>query len=349
MNLNTFFALVAEATTAEELVQLFLCEGARHLNTDIAVFFKFVETKRTLVAVESLGIDRKILDGIGLDLQAVEPGFYSEQLLEPRQLKSLQEFAAHGLNCEDALAWPLADQQRPRGVFLFGIRQAKSRSGRESTIEEEFQMSQANRFLNQRLRILSLEEQVRRMSVYDTQSEALNVTSFRKKLEEEISRARRIRKPVSVVLVAIDRFHDLTLEVPNETLQQFMKIVRGTLQKASRINDFVGRFAPDMFAICLPHTSQSGALLVAERIQRIFAKANLQPLFGRAADIVVTLAVSEYPNCSYDAEHIMRTAERALFETKRQGASQIGVAIAPDSFVPDFLVRDAEDISPAAR
>ncbi len=352
MNLDDFFSTANRATSQDELIQLFLCEGVRKLRTDLAVYFKYVESKRSLIAESAIGLEANYIDGVGLDLQALEPGFYSDQLLEPWRLSSLQNFVNEGLCRKDALILPLLNGNLPQGVFVFATNDNQNLAGHENQDSygtAAYEMQLAQKFANQRCHVLSLQEKLARTSIYDLDCEALNAGYFRQKLEQEVSRARRIKKPVSLVFISVDRFYDLTLEVPPETVRHFVKSIAEILHKLTRTNDLVGRIARDLFVVCLPHTSQSGAMIVAERMRRIFVTSKFKAILGSVGKVSVQVSVSEYPSLSDGAEELLRSAERALIEVKKQGADHVGVANTPPRFTPDFLVNNERNTPPVAR
>ncbi len=105
------------------------------------------------------------------------------------------------------------------------------------------------------------------------------------RLAEEVSRIRRYRYPLALMLIAF--------EVPNsrlavESLVQLAQI----LKRHTRASDLLARYSEDTLALLLPCTNEHGALRLAERIRHLAAA--LSPVWAQTLSIGVTSAPGGY-------------------------------------------------------
>jgi diguanylate cyclase (GGDEF)-like protein len=79
---------------------------------------------------------------------------------------------------------------------------------------------------------------------------------------EEISRARRYRYPVSLVVVAFPSTEQRLIE---ERVRQLADLLERHVREA----DILARYGYDSLALLLPHTDEAGVRCVGERIQQL--------------------------------------------------------------------------------
>src|SRR5690606_36719761 len=91
--------------------------------------------------------------------------------------------------------------------------------------------------------------------------------SFYKRLNYEHRRARRYKRDLSLLLVAIDRLEEITatygLQFENTVVLSAGRILLGSIRDV----DIAGRCRDDTFGVILPETPASGAEVAAERIR----------------------------------------------------------------------------------
>ena len=102
----------------------------------------------------------------------------------------------------------------------------------------------------------------------------LEKPAFELRLEEEIYRAVRYGLSSSLVLARI------TVSSPDAAKAAVPKLLNAFAQKHLRLSDIPGQLSRVEFAICLPHTQEEGASIVAGRLEE--ALASFSPLVGQA-------------------------------------------------------------------
>jgi len=136
-------------------------------------------------------------------------------------------------------------------------------------------------------------------------------------VELEVSRARRIEKPVSLLYVHIDKFEKLTQNRDTNDIDKLVKMVALLLKKSSRMNDFLFRVDRGDFVAVLPHTDRQGAAIKAEILRK---------LVEGSRQVTVSVGVSEYPAICRDADQLISAADEAMYDVAEEGGNQVCVA-----------------------
>jgi len=166
------------------------------------------------------------------------------------------------------------------------------------------------------LRERRLRAELTARSQHDSVSGLLNQRSLKQRLEEEVARARRQERHLSVLVLDIDRFKDYNdryghLE-GDGVLAAMGKILAASIRKNV---DTAYRFGGDEFAVLLVETDLSQASCAAERIRRTFA--DWSPGGCTVSLGLATLTGSE------SAQDLLGRADRAMFMAKRAGGDRV--------------------------
>ncbi|MGB9723494.1 MAG: diguanylate cyclase domain-containing protein [Chloroflexia bacterium] len=105
------------------------------------------------------------------------------------------------------------------------------------------------------------------------------------RLAEEVSRTRRYRYPLSLMLISFG--------LPNSRLavEHLLQLAQ-VLKRHTRASDFLARYSEDTLALLLPCTDERGALQLAERIRQLVAA--FSPASAQSMGIGVTSAPGGY-------------------------------------------------------
>jgi diguanylate cyclase (GGDEF)-like protein len=151
---------------------------------------------------------------------------------------------------------------------------------------------------------------------------------------------------LSIFLFDIDNFkhyNDANGHLAGDKLlQELARLV----QENIREDDIFGRFGGEEFLLILPRTNLAQGLAAAGKIRSVIASykfpfSERQPL----GMISVSGGVAEYPYDGMDAVSLLKAADQALYEGKRQGRNRILAASGPENVAP----REAAAPAPAAR
>jgi diguanylate cyclase (GGDEF)-like protein len=162
-----------------------------------------------------------------------------------------------------------------------------------------------------------------RLATMDALTGAYNRRTFHEAAERELSRARRAGTPLSMILVDIDHFRAVNEKyghaVGDEVIARFAGIVRGALRK----EDMLVRFGGEEFLVLLPDVAGPGAVVVAGRIRRAVAAAEIEASgqrFALTASLGVAARLDEGPE---SVDGLLARAGSALALAKQRGRNRV--------------------------
>jgi diguanylate cyclase (GGDEF)-like protein/PAS domain S-box-containing protein len=171
-------------------------------------------------------------------------------------------------------------------------------------------------------RIQELEKEVRT----DPLTHVANRSHFLSLAAQEFARSRRYGHPLSLWMIDVDHF-----KAVNDThghhagdiaLQSLSTMSRQTL----RDWDVMGRMGGEEFAVLLPDTDATQALLVAERLRQKVASAEVGLDQGASAHLTVSIGVATIRDEDRSVETLIDRADQALLDAKRTGRDKVCVA-----------------------
>jgi diguanylate cyclase (GGDEF)-like protein len=178
-----------------------------------------------------------------------------------------------------------------------------------------------------------------------------NHRSIQERLREEIARARRYRKPLSIVFADLDHFKEYndTLGHPkgDEALRLVARVLSGTMigpgQSPPRESDIVARYGGEEFLLLLPETSCEGGHIRAERLREAIASTRFPGAEEtKAGRLTMSFGVASFPDDARSPDELIVAADRALYAAKRQGRDRVCTA---SEVALDRDARDARDSS----
>jgi diguanylate cyclase (GGDEF)-like protein len=159
-----------------------------------------------------------------------------------------------------------------------------------------------------------------------------NRRQFETLAHAELARAQRYMRPLSVLMIDIDFFKRVNDTFGHEMGDWVLKMVATTINSAKRDPDVAARIGGEEFALLLPETALDAARLVAERIRELVRK-NSHAVGKEQLALTISVGVADATVRSSGIEAVLRDAERALHEAKRQGRNQVCVAKRPVELV----------------
>jgi diguanylate cyclase (GGDEF)-like protein len=197
--------------------------------------------------------------------------------------------------------------------------------------------------LNTGRRILKLEQSLRAangrihlLSITDALTTTYNRRCLMERLPQEIERARRYGRPLSVVLCDVDHFKNVNDAhghlAGDEVLRGFAKL----LMDSTRADiDWVARYGGEEFVIVLPETSVANAISFAEKM-RISIETHLFAITGGTLRVSSSFGVAGYESLQVHDEAsvdcLIASADGCLYRSKELGRNRVtGKALQPES------------------
>ncbi len=170
-------------------------------------------------------------------------------------------------------------------------------------------------------------EQARRLANTDGLTGLYNHRYLQERLQQEIKRAERYGRQLSLVMADLDHFKLYNDAYGHPRGDEVLIEVAETLRHIGRSCDVVARYGGEEFTLILPETPSDEALILAER-----ARECIEALEIGVNDVKVTISLgiaSFFPGCT--KQELVEAADSALYRAKHEGRNRVSVAPAPSS------------------
>jgi diguanylate cyclase (GGDEF)-like protein len=140
--------------------------------------------------------------------------------------------------------------------------------------------------------------------------------------EREWARFRRYGRPLSFLMIDIDRFKSINDRYGHGAGDEVIKAVAEVLAVNKRTSDIAGRLGGEEFALMLPETTLENACAAAERLRELVAQRSV-PVAGRELRVTISAGVSAAAADMAGPDDLMKRADVALYEAKRSGRDRV--------------------------
>lgn len=184
--------------------------------------------------------------------------------------------------------------------------------------------------------IADREREILRLAYQDTVTDLPNRSLFNERLRHAIETARRQRKPLSVLVMDLDRFKYVNDTLGHSVGDHVLREVARRLQGLLRSSDTVARLGGDEFAILLETSAMEPVSAVVHKILRTLEEPIV--FADQPVDVGTSIGVAHYPSHGDDASTILRNADIAMYVAKR---NKSGFAV----FDPDYDTHQQRHLS----
>ncbi len=226
--------------------------------------------------------------------------------------------APDGIRSQAAL--PLRSGDSVVGVLAVASSQRRELSGAEmdrlQVIAHQSSLALQNALLH---------EELERLSVTDRLTELYNHGYFQQRLDEEIDRAARFGRDLSLIMLDIDDFKEFNDSFGHPRGDTVLKAVSAMIRQSLREIDVAARYGGEEFCIVLPETDTVGAMAVAERIRDAISRHSF---VEGAAGVhkTVSVGVATYPRHASAPGKLIEAADKAMYRAKRDGKNRVALA-----------------------
>jgi diguanylate cyclase (GGDEF)-like protein len=166
----------------------------------------------------------------------------------------------------------------------------------------------------------------------DAKTGLLNVSTWEREAESELSRSMRTRAPLALALVDIDHFKLVNDTHGHLVGDKVLKSVAQALTSHLRDYDRAGRFGGEEFVLLLAQTNENDACRIAERLRSHVADM-VVPIDDRPNSPTVQLTISigvtaMERGAVCELTDLLAAADSALYKAKQTGRNRIAVAAA---------------------
>lgn len=162
------------------------------------------------------------------------------------------------------------------------------------------------------------EEQIAKLSHFDSLTGVANRHLFRDRLEHAVIRASRDQKNIALLLLDIDRFHELNDAYGFDTGDQILRETAARLEQKLRKQDTIARFGGDEFTLILENLSDiKDSGYIAQHLLDIFEDHFIIQQKPIRISLSIGIAIGT-PDISYDAATLLKQADIARYRAKEQ-------------------------------
>ena len=180
------------------------------------------------------------------------------------------------------------------------------------------------RILDLETRLREARDQLQELATHDSLTGLLNRRAIYDHAEEELARARREARPMSLVLLDVDHFKAVNDQHGHLVGDQALRLIADTIVQNIRSYDKAGRWGGEEFLLVLPRTTLSEAVAVAERVRAGVAASQLPLSDGGCLQLRASLGVANTsPEIPWDLDTLLRQADQALYCAKRKGRNRV--------------------------
>lgn len=165
---------------------------------------------------------------------------------------------------------------------------------------------------------IRLEAQLRKAADRDALTGVFNRRHIEAAGTTEVSRARRYRRPLSVIVMDIDHFKRVNDTFGHAIGDEVICATTRLLERATRDSDVVGRLGGEEFIVILPETDGASAMILADRLRQAIAAASVATSIGPVR-WTVSCGVEAMSSTDPDLAELLRRADRALYAAKGAG------------------------------
>jgi two-component system, cell cycle response regulator len=164
------------------------------------------------------------------------------------------------------------------------------------------------------------------LSMTDPLTSLYNRRYLMERFHEEVERARRYKYPLACLMLDIDNFKTINDTYGHLQGDQILQQIAVIMKNSNRVVDIIARYGGEEFLLILPQTDLGGAKVVGERLGKLISETRF---VRNDPDQLVTISLGASAFASENVgtkEELLKSADDALLEAKRQGKNRLVTA-----------------------
>src|SRR5262245_25512918 len=166
-------------------------------------------------------------------------------------------------------------------------------------------------------------EEIYRLTIIDALTDIHNKRYFLEFLDRELARSARYDRPLSLIMIDIDKFKTLNEDLGHLggdfTLRELAARIKGTIRK----EELFARYGGEEFAFVLPETPRDGAVILADRLVRLVGQT---PFQYEERNYTVTISAGVTTTTgekTITPSDLIRRADEKLYQAKHEGRNRV--------------------------
>lgn len=198
-------------------------------------------------------------------------------------------------------------------------------NSRLRSLQQEAQQSALDLLVAQKT--LELERTLKEKAEIQARTDYLtglhNRRHFIEQAEHELARARRYHRPLSLLMIDIDRFKTINDTWGHSTGDAVLRKVSLLIRNALREVDIMGRMGGEEFAAVLVEVDVEQAMQVAQRLCTTVAETTIVLQEGESLQVTISLGLTGLKGRDITFDSLLKEADLALYRAKQSGRNRV--------------------------
>jgi diguanylate cyclase (GGDEF)-like protein len=173
---------------------------------------------------------------------------------------------------------------------------------------------------------LKLREALREQALHDSLTGLFNRRYMQEFLDKAVSSAHRHARPLTVLILDLDRFKEFNDCYGHEHGDTVLQFVGEFLQLHSRKEDMACRYGGDEFVLAFPELPLSVGATRAEYLRAAIKQARSSNDSAQCSVPTLSIGVAAVPQHGFSAQGLLRAADAALYRAKAQDGDRVVTA-----------------------
>jgi diguanylate cyclase (GGDEF)-like protein len=166
---------------------------------------------------------------------------------------------------------------------------------------------------------LNMQEKLRFQALSDPLTGLYNRRHFEEQLDLALLNSERDGKEMALLMLDLDHFKRFNDNFGHDAGDYVLKTISNLLVDNAGSEDVVCRLGGEELAIILPNTSHEQALTYSQVICEKVRELHLEMKGLSLGRLGISIGIAISPSDSSDAEHLVKSADIALYDAKEQG------------------------------
>jgi len=170
------------------------------------------------------------------------------------------------------------------------------------------------------IKLIQSQHQLRIASNIDELTGVANRRSLMKKAQRSFKQSKKKGTSLSVLMIDIDHFKEINDRLGHSSGDKVLAKIASLGSDIMRKSDLLGRFGGEEFMVCLPKTTLTSAMEIAERIRSCVNDASWP--YSDLEKVSVSIGVANFKNDS-DLTELIKRADKQLYQAKASGRNKV--------------------------
>ena len=185
--------------------------------------------------------------------------------------------------------------------------------------ELEFDRQQLRKFAAE---LAASNQRLQQMALTDVLTELPNRRYANEQLDRQWALAERSGRPLSCMMVDIDRFKQINDTYGHKVGDDVLKQVANVLRLTARKQDMVCRLGGEEFLVICPDSQPDQVFQYAERLRQNVAASNINSPAGPDFHLTVSIGLANKKPELLNVEMLLQVADKRLYAAKKAGRNR---------------------------